>query len=63
MVLRLWIEPGTGIRVRITQTTDVESGRSRTSYASTLPDVIALVQAWLDETESPLHDADNGNRN
>jgi hypothetical protein len=54
MVLRLWIEPGAGLRVRITRTTDVESNASSTSYASTRPEVLGLVQDWLDEMASPL---------
>jgi hypothetical protein len=62
MVLRLWIEPGAGIRVRVTQTTDVESGQSTTSYASTIPEGIALVQTWLDETASLLRGADDADK-
>ena len=49
MVLRLWIEPGGGIRVRATRTTDIESGYSTTTYATAYAEVLALVQAWLDE--------------
>jgi len=55
MVLRLWIEPGAGLRVRITRTTDVESNASATSYASTRAEVTSLVQDWLDEMASPLN--------
>ena len=62
MVLRLWIEPGAGIRVRITRTSDVESGQSTTSYASTIPQVIALVQTWVDETVSPLRQAEDADK-
>jgi len=40
--------------VRITRTTDVESNASSTSYASTRPEVMGLVQDWLDEMASPL---------
>ena len=58
MVLRLWIEPGAGLRVRITRTTDVESNASSTSYASTRAEVLGLVQDWLDEMASPLLGAD-----
>lgn len=54
MVLRLWIEPGAGLRVRITRTKDVESNASTTSYASTGAEVLGLVQDWLDEMASPL---------
>jgi hypothetical protein len=54
MVLRLWIEPGAGLRVRITRTKDVESNASTTSYASTRAEVMGLVQDWLDEMASPL---------
>jgi len=62
MVLRLWIEPGAGIRVRITRTSDVESGQSTTSYARTLTQVTALVQTWVDETVSPLRRADDAEK-
>ena len=54
MVLRLWIEPGAGLRVRITRTTDIESSESSTAYASTGAEVMALVQMWLGEMTSPL---------
>jgi hypothetical protein len=54
MVLRLWIEPGAGLRVRITRTKDVEANASTTSYASTRAEVLGLVQDWLDEMASPL---------
>jgi len=63
MVLRLWIEPAAEIRVRVTRTTDVESGQSTTSYASTFPEVIALVQTWLDETASLLRGAADADKN
>ena len=49
MVLRMWTEPGGGTRVRITRTSDVESGQSTTTLASDRREVVALVQAWLDE--------------
>ena len=53
MVIRLWTEPGVGIRVRITRTSDVESGRSKTSYASTRAEVLGAVQVWLEEAAFP----------
>jgi hypothetical protein len=62
MVLRLWIEPGGGIRVRVTRTTDVESGQSTTTYATAFSEVIALVQAWLDEAAAPGHGEDDVDR-
>jgi hypothetical protein len=62
MVLRLWIEPGAGLRVRITRTSDVETSESATSYASTQAEVIALVQTWLDDMASPLRAARDAER-
>lgn len=53
MVIRLWTEPGVGIRVRITRTSDVESGQSTTSYFSTRAEVLGVVQGWLDEAARP----------
>ncbi len=62
MILRLWIEPGGHIRVRVTRTTDVESGRSTTSYASAFSEVISLVERWLDEANPPGHEVDDTDR-
>lgn len=54
MVIRLWTEPGVGIRARITMTSDVESGRSTTtSYAASRAEVLGIVQGWLDEAALP----------
>ena len=62
MILRVWIEPGGSIRVRITRTTDVESGQSTTSYASAFSEVISLVESWLDEAGLPRPGVDTADR-
>jgi hypothetical protein len=53
MILRLWTEPGGDTRVRVTRTSDIESGQSTTTYASDRAEVVALVEAWLDESSVP----------
>ena len=53
MVLRLWTEPDVGMRVRATSTTDTGSSSSRTSYASSSPEVLDLVARWLHELQPP----------
>jgi len=53
MVLRLWIEPGDRLRVRITQSNQLESASAITSYAATPGDVLEQVQAWLHSFVTP----------
>lgn len=53
MILRLWIEPGGRMRVRITRTVDVGSEESATTYASTRAEVVELVEDWLDSLVTP----------
>lgn len=60
MVLRLWTEPGAGMRVRATSTTDAESGALTTSYASSSAGVLDLVAQWLDELQRPVPKAEGG---
>lgn len=48
MVLQLWTEPGERLRVRVTSTVDVSSTETTTSYASTVDEVLALTERWLD---------------
>jgi hypothetical protein len=53
MILRVWIEPGERVRVRITRTADVSSEESVTTYASTGAQVAELVEDWLDSLVTP----------
>jgi hypothetical protein len=59
VVLRAWIEPdsapGTGLRVRITQTADVEHGDSVTVAVASVEDAITVVRRFL---EAFAHDGD-----
>lgn len=52
MVLRAWTEPGERMRVRVTWSVDVESGRSETTSAADVPDTLRIVEQWLDEVRS-----------
>lgn len=57
LILRLWAEPGDGIRVRVTSTTDLSQAQPTVTYASTPAEVLLLVSAWLDKltgSETPL---------
>lgn len=53
MVLHLWMESGERLRVRVTQTVDVHSDATTTSYAATRDEVLDLVGAWLDSFVTP----------
>ncbi len=53
MVLRAWIEPGAKLRVRITWTVDVQSGRTMTSYAASAAGTKRVVERWLTELGFP----------
>lgn len=48
MILHVWMESGSRMRVRLTSTVDLESGPTTTSYAASTPEVLRHVQAWLD---------------
>ena len=52
MVLHAWTEPGEQVRVRVTWSVDVESGRSETTSAANVPDTLRIVEQWLDEVRS-----------
>ncbi len=52
MVLRAWTESGDQVRVRVTWSVDVESGRSETTSAANVPDTLRIVEQWLDEVRS-----------
>lgn len=56
LVLRLWTEPGLGMRVRITRSTDHGPGPA-TSYAASRAEVLAAVEQWMDDV---LVDPENG---
>lgn len=57
LVLRLWTEPGVGMRVRITRNTDHGPGPG-TSYAATKAEVLAAVERWIDDVLVDLEDGD-----
>lgn len=52
MVLRAWMEPdarpGSGLRIRITQTPDVDGGESVTVAVASVDDAIAVVRRFLE---------------
>jgi hypothetical protein len=48
LVLRLWTEPGAGVRVRITRNTDHGPG-TVTSYAASKAEVLTAVGRWMDD--------------
>jgi len=48
LVLRLWTEPGVGMRVRITRSTDHGPGPV-TSYAANKAEVLTAVGRWMDD--------------
>lgn len=52
MVLHAWTEPGDRMRVRVTWSVDVESGRTETTSAANVPDTLRIVEQWLDEVRS-----------
>jgi hypothetical protein len=52
LVLRLWFEPGLGMRVRITRTTSANPRDELTSYAASRHDVLEAVAEWLDEASA-----------
>lgn len=54
LVLRLWTEPGLGIRVRITRNADHGPGPV-TSYAASKAEVRTAVGQWMDDLLVDLH--------
>jgi hypothetical protein len=53
MVLRLWTEHGQRLRVRITESTQLDGNDSVTSYAATPAEVVAAVENWLNSFVTP----------
>lgn len=53
MVLHLWTETDDRMRVRITQTVDLTSDQTITSYAASTPEVLQAVKSWLDSLVTP----------
>ncbi len=53
MILRVWIESGERMRVRITSTGDLSSEESVTTYASSREDVVEQVEDWLESLVTP----------
>jgi hypothetical protein len=53
MILRLWVEPGERMRVRVTRTVDLGAEEPSTTYASTKTEVVDLVEDWLDSLVTP----------
>jgi hypothetical protein len=49
LVLRLWIEPGRRMRVRVTRTFELGPGQATTTYAASKAEVLQVVEQWLDE--------------
>lgn len=53
MVLRTWTEPSTGsLRVRVTQTHDIEARDDRSEVVATFEEVLSLVREWLETFEA-----------
>ena len=49
LVIRAWIEPPDGLRVRITSTFDVDTGESTTRSSTSVDEVCDDVRRWLNE--------------
>jgi hypothetical protein len=53
MVLRTWNEPSTGsLRVRVTQTYDINARDERSDVVATFAEVLILVREWLETFEA-----------
>jgi hypothetical protein len=54
LVIRVWIERGTGaaLRARITGTVDVAVPRETVTTAATAEEIVSQVRAWLDAFRS-----------
>ncbi len=53
MVLRTWTEPSTGsLRVRVTQTHDINARHERSEVVATFEEVVSLVREWLETFEA-----------
>jgi hypothetical protein len=51
LVVRVWIEGDStaGVRARITRTVDIGSREDAVSIASSVEEIRAIVEAWLEE--------------
>jgi len=48
MVVRVWIEGGTGgLRARVTQTADLEAPEEVTAVAGSVDEIVSIVRTWL----------------
>lgn len=50
LIVRVWIEVGSpsGVRARITETSDLEQGERTSTVAGTKEEIVAIVSQWLD---------------
>jgi hypothetical protein len=48
IVVRVWTEGGGQLRFRITQTANIISGQTATTYAASKAEVLNEVRAWIE---------------
>lgn len=50
LIVRVWAEVGSpsGVRARITETSDLEEGTRSSTVAGTREEILAIVSEWLD---------------
>jgi hypothetical protein len=50
MIVRIWLEEGdeSGLRARLTESSDLASAEQTTHAASTVDEVVELVRDWLE---------------
>jgi len=50
LVVRVWVEVGSpsGVRARITETSDLEEGERSSTVAGSVEEIVAIVSEWLD---------------
>ena len=53
LVLRVWVEDsGAGLRARITEISDLESGEETSRVAASLDEIVAIVREWVEQFAS-----------